>query len=67
MDLLPIPILQRQVDTTLQLVISLSSMMTTDEVMMVRIRLTEANIILGSMLAERNGATPNGKSIPTLL
>ena len=60
MALATIPLLQRQLDTTLQLVISLSSTMTTDEIMMVKIRLTEADIIMGRILADRD---TNGRLI----
>lgn len=61
MELPTIPLLQRQLDTTLQLVISLSSTMTTNEIMMVKMRLTEANIIMGRILVDRD---TNGRLIP---
>lgn len=64
MSLPTVPLLQRQLETALQLIISLSPTMTTDEIMMIRIRLTEANIFLGNVLVEQNGTTPNGKVNP---
>lgn len=66
-DLPPIPLIQRQLETTLQLLISLSSTMTTDDILMVRIRLTEADIIMGSILVERDNNAGNGNSTPTPL
>jgi hypothetical protein len=65
-ELHSIPLLQRQLDTTLQLVISLATMMTTDDIMLVRIRLTEANILLDSIMAERDNNASDGNSIPAL-
>ena len=62
----PIPFLQRNLDTTLQLVIALSAAMTAEELVSFRVRLTEASIILGTVLATQEGVVPNGKSIPTL-
>jgi len=42
--------------------------MTTDDILMVRIRLTEADIVIGQMLAERDAATVvAGQSSPTPL
>ena len=67
MDLPPIPLLQRQLETTLQLLLSLSSMMTDDDVMLVKIRLTEANLLMTSVLTERSNSTSNGSSTPTPL
>jgi len=66
-DLPPIPLIQRQLETTLQLLISLSSTMTTDDILMVRIRLTEADIIMGSILVERDNNAGNINSTPTPL
>jgi len=65
MALVPITILQKHLDTTLQLIISLSSTMTADELIMMRVRLTEASIVLGQVLVEleHNDADVNGKSI----
>ena len=64
MALAPLPLLQRQLDTTLQLFILLSSNMTADQIHMVRVHLTEGSVILGYILAERerNGVVINGKS-----
>jgi len=67
MDLPLVPLLQRQLETTLQLLISASSAMTTDEIMMVRIRLTEANLVLGDTVLRRNNDTTSGNSISALL
>jgi len=67
MNLPPVPLIQRQLETTLQLLISLSSAMTTDDILMVRIRLTEADIIMGSILVERDNNAGDGNSTPTLL
>jgi len=63
MTSVPISLLRSQLDTTLQLVISLSSAMTADEIIMIRVRLTEASIIMGQSLIalERNNANTNSK------
>ena len=63
MALAPVPLLQRQLDTTLQLVILLSSNMAADQIHLVRVHLTEASVVLGQILAdrERNGVIVNGK------
>jgi len=66
MDSPLVPLLQRQLETTLQLLLSASSAMTTDEIMMVRIRLTEANLVLGDAVLRRNNDATNGNSISTL-
>lgn len=66
MDLPLIPLLQRQLETTLQLMISASPSMTIDEIMLVRIRLTEATLVMGDIAAERSNNATNGKSLPTL-
>ena len=67
----PIPLVHRHLETTLQLVISLSSTMTADELIMARLHLTEASIILGQVLVEleHDNTDVNGKSIsaPLLL
>jgi hypothetical protein len=63
MDSSPIPILHQQLNATLQLLVSLSSIMTTDDITLARIRLTEANILLGNVLSERS----NGNLISTPL
>ena len=64
MDLAPGNLIYRQLETSLQLFISLSSTMSTGEILMARIRLTEANILLGEMMTQRNTAS-NGKLRPT--
>lgn len=61
MALPTILILQRQLDATLQLVISLAPTMTTEQILMIRLRLTEANILMGTSVSQENDATPNGK------
>ena len=53
MALAPVLLLQRQLDTTLQLFILFSPAMTTDQLMTVRIHLTEASVVLGHVMAER--------------
>lgn len=58
-----VPLLQRQLDTTLQLLISLSSMMTAEDIILLRVRLTEADILMGHILIERD----NGMSIHTIV
>ena len=65
MSLPTVPLLHRQLKTTLQLLISLSSMMSTNDIILVSVRLTEANIIMGQMLAERDNTATNGTLIST--
>jgi len=60
MSLHTVTLLQRQLDTTLQLLISFSSTMTTDDIVLARIRLAEADVVIGHVLAERDNATNNG-------
>ena len=61
MALPTILILQRQLDATLQLVISLAPTMMTEQILMIRLRLTEANILMGTSVSQENNATPNSK------
>lgn len=63
MDLPLIPLLQRQLETTLQLLLLASSTMTTDEIMLVRMRLTEANFVMGGVVLRRNSNTVDGTVI----
>ena len=67
MDLPVVPLLQQQLDTALQLIISLSSMMTTDEILMIKVRLAEADVLLARMLIEQGTTTAGGELIPILL
>ena len=53
--------LQLQLEATLRLLILLSPMLSSNDVMMARIRLTESDIILGQLLAERDAAPNNSK------
>jgi len=62
-----IPLLQRQLETTLRLLISASSEMTNNDIMSLRIRLYEAALVLGDTVRERSNSATNGDSIPTLL
>lgn len=66
MSLPLIPLLQRQLETTLQLLISALPAMSTDDVMLVRIRLNEADIVIGNAVVDRSDSTANGDLIPTL-
>ena len=52
MDLAPGNLIYRQLETSLQLFILLSSTMLTGEILTARIRLTEANILLGEMMTQ---------------
>jgi len=61
-----IPLLQRQLETTLQILISVSSEMTNDDIMLFRIRLHEAALIMGDVVVERGNSVANGNSMPTL-
>lgn len=61
-----VPLLQRQLETTLQLLISASSTMTINDIMLIRIRLTEANLIMGNIIVERGNDAASGSSLPTL-
>ena len=54
-------ILQLQLETTLRLLVSLSPLMSPNDIMTVRIRLAESDIILGRLLAERDAASINSK------
>lgn len=65
MSLPTVPLLHRQLETTLQLLILLSSMMSTNDIILVSVRLTEANIIMGQTLAERDNTATNGTLIST--
>ena len=60
-----VPLLQRQFDTTLRLLISASHGMTTDEIMLVRIRLAEASLVLGDIIVGRSDSATNGKPAST--
>jgi len=60
-----IPLLQRQLETTLQVLISVSSEMTNDDIMLLRIRLHEAALIMGDIVVERSNSAANGNSMPT--
>ena len=42
-------------------------MMTTDDIILVSARLTEAHIILGRVLVQRHHNLENGTSMPTLV
>lgn len=53
------PLLERQLDTTLELIISLSSVLTEVEVTLILVHLDQAGIILGQIVAERNRSTSN--------
>ena len=66
MSLPLVPLLQRQLETTLRLLISVSQGMTTDEIMAVRIRLTEAAIVMGDIVANQSGSVASGNSTPPL-
>ena len=61
-----VPLLQRQLDTTLWLLISASQGMTMDKIMLVRIRLTEAALIMGDIIAGQSDSATNGKPASTL-
>ena len=63
----PSHLLQQQLDTALQLILSFSSMMTTDEILMVKVRLAEADILLTRVLVERGSTNAGGELVPTLL
>ena len=65
-DLSLIPLLQRQLETTLQVLISASSAMTVDEIMLVQIRLTEANLVMRDIVVDRGNNITNGNSLPTI-
>ena len=56
MTSVPASVIHRHLETTLQLLVSLSSTMAIDDILMARIRLTEANIVLGHMVIERETA-----------
>lgn len=58
----PIRLVQQQLDTTLQLLVSLSPLMTINDIILVRIRLTEASILMGSILVERENSPGNDGS-----
>jgi hypothetical protein len=63
MSLPLIPLLQKQLETTLQLLISASPVMTADEIMLVRIRLNEAALATGNLVIDRSDNTTNGNMI----
>ena len=63
----PSHLLQQQLDTALQLILSFSSMMTTDEILMVKVRLAEVDILLTCVLVEQGSANAGGELVPTLL
>ena len=65
MSLPTVPLLHRQLKTTLQLLILLLSMMSTNDIILVSVCLTEANIIMGQTLAERDNTATNGTLIST--
>ena len=67
MDQPPIPIVHRQLEATLQLLLSLSPIMTNNDLILIRIRLTEANILLGRILSQRSNSAGDGNSISTFL
>lgn len=60
MSLPLVPLLQRQLETTLQLLISASPAMSADEIMLVRVRLNEAALVMGSVVVNRSNSTANG-------
>ena len=55
-----VPLIRRQLEATLQLLLSLSPMMTADDIILVRVRLTEAEILMGHVLAERDNVSVDG-------
>ena len=66
MSLPLVPLLQRQLETTLRLLISVSQGMTTNEIMVVRIWLTEAAIIMGDIAANQSSSVASSNSTPPL-
>ena len=60
MSLPLVPLLQTQLETTLRLLISVSQEMTPDEIMAVRIRLNEAALVMGDIIANQSNNTTNG-------
>lgn len=56
-----ISLLQRQLETTLQLIILVSSNMTEEEILIARVCLAEASIILGQILVRQNEGNIDGK------
>ena len=56
MTSVPVSVLQRQLESTLQLVIVLPPSMTINDILMARVRLTKANIIMGRILVERENS-----------
>lgn len=59
-------LLQRQLETTLQLLISASPAMTTADIIVARIRLDEANLLMRDILVERDNNAANGNMLSTL-
>ena len=62
MSLPLVPLLQRQLKTTPRLLILASQGMTPNEIMAVRIRLTEAALVIGDIIASPDGGVTNGNS-----
>jgi hypothetical protein len=61
-----VPLLQRQLETTLRLLISVSQEMMPDKIIAVRIHLTEAALVMGDMIANPSNSVANGNSTPPL-
>ena len=55
-----VPLIRRQLEATLQLLLSLSPMMTADDIILVRVCLTKAKILMGHVLAERDNVSVDG-------
>ena len=60
-----VPLLQRQLETTLRLLISVSGEMTPDEIMAVRIRLTEATLVMGEIVVNSSNDAGDSDSPPS--
>lgn len=60
MSSIPNSLLQIQLETTLQMVMLSSSTMTANQLVDYRVRLTEASVVLGYVLAQRNEHDSNG-------
>jgi len=56
-----ITLLGHQLETTLLLLVSLSPRMSTDDIVMARVRLTEAGAALGRLLTDRCAAVTTSK------
>jgi len=52
----PASLIHENLESALRLVVASAPTMTVDEILMVRIRLTEADIIMGQLLVERDAA-----------